>query len=262
MSRLVTLDPGIKLIKEPDGYQFGKQVKSENINDEGEIKLLSLVPMIPTPKMDKTVDPIPDKDIMNWGISPEEIIQRQAQDKFGQNIKKRILKEGPESVYPYYIEDDLLMRYVEDNKQKFEAVVIPKNLAGIVFKLAHDDLGHNGSARTYMILRRSYYWKGMKPDVTKYVKSCAICRKHNSASPKYNKRTFHAPGAPMDFISMDLIGEFHPHSSQGNKYALTVVCMLSGWTWCIPIPDKTAPVIVKAYLKHIHHVFGPSHKIL
>ena len=59
----------------------------------------------------------------------------------------------------------------------------------------------------------------------------------------------------MDFISMDLIGEFHPPSSQGNKYALTVICMLSGWTWCIPIPDKTAPVVVKAYLKHVHHVF-------
>ena len=66
----------------------------------------------------------------------------------------------------------------------------------------------------------------------------------------------------MDFISMDLIGEFHPPSSHGNKYALTVICMLSGWTWCIPIPDKTAPVVVKAYLKHVHHVFGPSRKIL
>ena len=66
----------------------------------------------------------------------------------------------------------------------------------------------------------------------------------------------------MDFISMDLIGEFHPPSSQGNKYALTVICMLSGWTWCIHIPDKTAPIVVGAYLKHVHHVFGPSRKIL
>ena len=66
----------------------------------------------------------------------------------------------------------------------------------------------------------------------------------------------------MDFISMYLIGEFHPPSSHGNKYALTVICMLSGWTWCIPIPDKTVSVAVNAYLKHVHHVFGPSHKIL
>ena len=113
-----------------------------------------------------------------------------------------------------------------------------------------------------MIIRRNYYWKGLRPDVLRYVKRCTICRKHNSASPKYNQGTFHAPGAPIDFISMDLIGEFHPPSSQGNKYALTVICMLSGWTWCIPIPDKTASVVVDVYLKHVHHVFGPSRKIL
>ena len=154
------------------------------------------------------------------------------------------------------------MRCVEDNKQRFEVIVIPRDLSKVVLKLAHDDLGHNGSARTYMIVRRNYYWKGLRPDVVHYVKRCTICRKYNSASPKYNKGTFQAPGVPMDFISMDLIGEFRPPSTHGNKYALTVICMLSGWTWCIPIPDKTAPVVIQAYLKHVHHVFGPSRKIL
>ena len=132
----------------------------------------------------------------------------------------------------------------------------------LCLKLAHNDLGHNGSARTYIILRRNYYWKGLRPDIVRYVKRCILCQKYNSASPKYNKGTFQALGIPMYFISIDLIGEFHPPSSQGNKYALTVICMLSGWTWCISIPDKTALVVVKAYLKHVHHVFGPSRKIL
>ena len=146
--------------------------------------------------------------------------------------------------------------------KKFEAMVIPRSMSPLLLKLAHDELGHNGTARTYMILRRSYYWRGMKPDVTKYVKKCVLCRRYNSASPKYNRGTFAVPKAPMDFISMDLIGEFHPPSSRGNRYALTAICMLTGWTWCIPIPDKTAAVVVNAYLKNIHHVFGPSAKIL
>ena len=38
--------------------------------------------------------------------------------------------------------------------------------------------------------------------------------------------------------------------------------MLTGWVWCIPIPEKTANAILKAYLKNVHHVFGPSRKIL
>ena len=140
--------------------------------------------------------------------------------------------------------------------------MITSDLSSIVLKLAHDDLGHNGSARTYMILRGNYYWKGLRPDVVKHVKRCVVCRKYNSVSPRYNKGTFQAPGAPMDFISMDLIGEFPPPSSHRNKYALKDICMLSGWTWCIPIPHKTASIVVQAYLKHVHHVFGPSQKVL
>ena len=89
------------------------------------------------------MDPIPDKDVLQWGISPEEIIQRQMNDKFCQNIKDRILKKGPKAVYPYYMEGELLMRYIEDNKQKFEVIVIPSDLSSIVLKLARDDLGHN-----------------------------------------------------------------------------------------------------------------------
>ena len=262
MSRLVTLDLDIKLAKEPDGYQFGKQIGSQTIQPDEDIKLISLALVAPVPKTGDPMDPIPDKDILQWGISPEEIIQRQMNDKFCQNIRDRILKEGPTAVYPYYMEGELLMRYIEDNKQKFEVIVIPSDLSGVVLKLAHDDLGHNGSARTYMILRRNYYWKGLRPDIIRHVRRCVVCRKYNSASPRYNKGTFQAPGAPMDFISMDLIGEFHPPSSHGNKYALTVICMLSGWTWCIPTPDKTASVVVQAYLKHVHHVFRPSQKIL
>ena len=250
------------MIKEPEIYQFGKPIGSEDSTTDTEVKLISLAPVAPASKTGNPTDPIPDKNVLHWGIGPEEIIQRQIADKFCQNIRNTILKEGSKAVYPYYMEGELLMHYIEDNKQKFEVIVVPRDLSKVVLKLAHDDLGHNGSARTYMIVRRNYYWKGLRPDVVHYVKRCTVCRKYNSASPKYNKGTFQAPGAPMDFISMDLIGEFHPPSSHGNKYALTVICMLSGWTCCIPIPDKPALVVIQAYLKHVHNVFGPSHKIL
>ena len=210
MSRLVTLDPDITLVKEPEGYRFGKQVGSFDNMTEAEVKLISLAPVASVPKTRNPLDPIPDKDILQWGISPEDIIQKQKTDRFCQNIRNRIIKAGSSVVHPYYMEEELLMCYVEDNKQRFEVIVIPRDLSKVVLKLAHDDLGDNGSARTYMIIRRNYYWKGLRPDVVHYVKRCTVCRKYNSASPKYNKGTFQAPGAPIDFISMDLIWEFHP----------------------------------------------------
>ena len=261
MSRLVQLDPDIMLPPEPEGYQFGKPLESHETDPITGITLVCLV-QESAHQIWARKEPIPTKDHIQWGISPSEILKRQKEDKFCRNIRDRITKEGPKAVYPYYLEEDILFRYVDDNKQKFEAMVIPRNMSPLLLKLPHDELGHNGTARTYMILRSNYYWRGMRPDVTKYVKKCVLCRRHNSASPKYNKGTFAVPKAPMDFISMDLIGEFHPPSSRGNRYALTAICMLTGWTWCIPIPDKTAAVVINAYLKNIHHVFGPSAKIL
>ena len=38
----------------------------------------------------------------------------------------------------------------------------------------------------------------------------------------------------MEFISMDLIGEFHPPLSKGNRYALTAVCMLTDTPFAYP----------------------------
>ena len=66
----------------------------------------------------------------------------------------------------------------------------------------------------------------------------------------------------MEFIAMDLIGEFHPASSKGNRYALIAICMLTGFTFCIPLKSKKAEDVVTAYLNHICCIFGPSKKIL
>ena len=131
----------------------------------------------------------------------------------------------------------------------------------MLLNLAHDQMGHNGSARTYMLLKRLYYWKGMKTDINIYVKQCKLCPRQNIVPVKYSQGHFSAPMVPMEFISMDLIGDFIP-SSKGNKYALTVICMLTGYTFCIPIPSKKASDVVTAYVDNVYAKFGGSKKIL
>ena len=53
-----------------------------------------------------------------------------------------------------------------------------------------------------------------------------------------------------------------PPSSKGNRYALMAVCMLTGFTFCIPIKSKKAEDVMKAYTDNICCVFRPSKKIL
>ena len=52
------------------------------------------------------------------------------------------------------------------------------------------------------------------------MKQCPKCQQCNTQVVKYNQGQFSVPKAPMDFISMDLIGEFHPPTAEGYKYAL------------------------------------------
>ena len=44
--------------------------------------------------------------------------------------------------------------------------------------------------------------------------------------------------------------------------ALTAVCMLTGFTFCIPLKSKCAEDVIRAYIDHICCTFGPSRKIL
>ena len=85
---------------------------------------------------------------------------------------------------------------------------------------------------------------------------------HKTAAVKFEAKHFKPSLKPMDFIAMDLIGEFHPPSSQGNRYALTGVCMLTGFTWCIPIKSKKVTDIARAYIQHVYSILGGSTKIL
>ena len=83
--------------------------------------------------------------------------------------------------------------------------------------MAHDELGHNGTHRTYTILKRLYYWKGLKPSVEKHIKMCYQCQRRNKQVVKYATLHFDVATFPMQFISMDLIGEFHPPTSKNRS---------------------------------------------
>ena len=103
----------------------------------------------------------------------------QQKDKFCKEIMEKLEKEQLQNRNPYYQEGGILKRFIEDGKQKFEVVVLPQVLTSAVLQLAHEGLGHNGSLRTYALIKRHYYWKGLKPMVKKHVQTCKLCQEHN-----------------------------------------------------------------------------------
>ena len=78
---------------------------------------------------------------------------------------------------------------------------------------------------------------------------------------KYAQLHFSTLRLPMQFILVDLIGPSDP-SSSGYHYALMVICMLTGYTFCIPLKTKTASKVFQALIDEVYAKFGGYIKIL
>ena len=94
-----------------------------------------------------------------------------------------------------------------------------------------------------------------------HCKHCQVCAKQKVKKTKFIKDNFRLGSMPMEFISMDLVSRLS-RTSSGHEYALTVICMLTGYVFCIPLKTKTAEEIVDKYLAHVAFTFGNSRKIL
>ena len=86
--------------------------------------------------------------------------------------------------------------------------------------------------------------------------------KKKQAIVKYATLHFDVATLPMQFISMDLIGRFHPPTSRKHRYALTVICMLTGYVFCAPLKSKAAEEVRQAYIDNVYSKFGGSLKML
>ena len=160
MSCLIKITPKTKPPPEPEGYEFGyyafeelDPIKTEK--DEGDICDIQQQDDQPSP-VDTKVD---------WRLSAKDIRKAQSADKFCTNMLNNLIQGKPMIDQTYHVEDGIPRKYVTDNKQRFDAIVVPAHYTLALLRLAHDELGHNGSARTYMLLRRLYYWNGIKPHI-------------------------------------------------------------------------------------------------
>ena len=95
---------------------------------------------------------LPDEEVILL-IGNNKLIELQKEDKFCKNILNMLASNKLHNKNPYYIEDGVLKRYIDDNKQRFEVIVLPQTLTEPALQLAHEGLGHNGIPQTYALLR-------------------------------------------------------------------------------------------------------------
>ena len=194
-------------------------------------------------------------------LKPKQLQQMQKNDTYCRDVAKKLHKDT-ELQKIFIKEEGVLYRLWIEDGRTFKCILVPQVLQDFMIILAHDYSGHNGSRRTYNCLKRQYYWPGIRKQILRHCKKCKECVLQNQGQPEKCFGHFDSPDLPMEFICMDLVGPIHPPSSRGNKYVLTVIGMLTGFTIAVPIKNKNAETICEAYRDNIYCVFGGSSRML
>ena len=209
MSKLIEIDSQVQQDPEPEGYEFGYYV----FDSLPDIEVTDIELPINSITDIKTKD-APSHNFQDFPIDNDVLQKLQHNEVFCKYILNQMKKSNIPEGQLYIVRDTILKRYVLEGNNTYETTVIPRALTGQILRMAHDELGHNGTHRIYTMLKRLFYWKGLKPSVEKHIKTCYQCQRRNKQVVKCGTLHFDVATFPMQFISMDLIGEFHPHTSR------------------------------------------------
>ena len=147
MSRLIEIDPQVQQEQEQEGYEFGYYT-------------LDNLPNIEVTNIESILNSITDietkdtsgNNFQGFPINNDVLQKLQQEDAFCKNILNQIERGNITDGQLYLVKDNILKRYVIEGNNTYETTVVPRTLTGQMLQMVHDELGHNGTHRTYTIL--------------------------------------------------------------------------------------------------------------
>jgi hypothetical protein len=136
------------------------------------------------------------------------------------------------------------------NKDKRLRVIKRDELEGVLYMLHdHTTAGHFGKKATYEKVKERYYWKNMKDDVEKYVKTCNACQRREKPKGKHELHPIEVK-EPFYQIGIDFVGPL-PRTQRGNKYIIVAIDYFTKWPEARAVREATAKETVKFIMEDI-----------
>ena len=146
--------------------------------------------------------------------------------------------------------NDILMRRWTDNETREETnvVVLPESQRETVLQFAHDRHGHQGSERTYQLLRRRCYWPKMLDDVLGYCSRCQRCQPAKKPANPIQQNMGHLTASqPLEVLALDFLKL--DRASNGIEDVLVVTDVFTKWACAMATRDQTATTVVRALIE-------------
>ena len=123
----------------------------------------------------------------------------------------------------------------------------------------HDTLqsGHGGTAKTFELMQRTYYWPDMRHDIQRYVKNCDMCQriKPSRHAPFGLLQPLEIPDKPWSSISMDFVTDLP--ESNGYDAIWVVVDRLTKMSHFVPCrKDMKTDQFVQLFMKNVFKLHG------
>jgi len=148
------------------------------------------------------------------------------------------------------------------------AVAVPDvdGLRDECIRLCHDTPygGHFGRGKTYHLLRRSFWWPGMRKQVERYCQRCQTCQKvkQSNRPPQGELSPKPAPEERWESISMDFIVKL-PKTARGYDSVLVVVDRFSKYVLLEPCSETMkSDDLVNALTRRVVQAKGYPRSIL
>ena len=130
---------------------------------------------------------------------------------------------------------------------------LPEPLRLFVQKQMHFD--HKGQKEAVNRLSSHYYWKEIRNDTIKFIKTCHGCQSTNSTKIKPpHIGEFEEPDHRFSHCHLDIVGPLPP--SKGFKYILTIKDRGTKFVQAIPLVQPTSEAIAEAFMLHWTALFG------
>ena len=154
--------------------------------------------------------------------------------------------------------------YVNGGKP-LKQVMVPMQLRSRIMELAHGSImgGHMGIKKTADKIQSAFYWPGIQGDVTRYCKSCDVCKKtvNKGSVPKVPLEKMPLIDKPFKRVAIDLVGPIGPPSEDGHRYILTLVDFATRYPEAVPLKNIDTETVAEA-LVDIFSRLGVPEEIL
>ncbi|KZV42473.1 peroxidase 64 [Dorcoceras hygrometricum] len=169
------------------------------------------------------------------------------------------LQQGTSRTGPYTVTNGVLLHRGR--------IVVPRDSAwpGKLMQEGHNTPvgGHSGALRTYKRIAATFFWKGMKADIAKFVAECSICQqqKYDATKPAGLLQPLPIPAAIWEDVAMDFIVGLP--KSKGFEVILVVVDRLSKYAHFILLKHPfTARGVAEIFSREVTRLHGTPNSII